>query len=56
LDYKKALLVGGLEVPTRVFTIDLTSGLRKPFKTYLLADPTGLFDIAPPNYSRDLKS
>jgi WD40 repeat protein len=52
----KALLVGRREVPARVFTIDLASGRRKPFKTFSPADPTGLFANQPPQFSRDLKS
>jgi len=52
----KALLVGRREVPARVFTIDLGSGQRKPFKTFSPADPTGLFANQPPQFSRDLKS
>jgi serine/threonine protein kinase len=52
----KALLVGAAEVPTRVFTIELATGRRTPFRTFSPADPTGLFDSSPPNFSRDLKS
>jgi Tol biopolymer transport system component len=52
----KALLVGRREVPAGVFTIDLASGQRKPFKTFSPADPTGLFANQPPQFSRDLKS
>jgi hypothetical protein len=52
----KAVLVGAPEVPTRVFTIDLGTGQRKPFRTFSPVDPTGLFDTFPPNFSRDLKS
>jgi len=52
----KVLLVGRREVPARVFTIDLASGQRKPFKTFSPADPTGLFANQPPQFSRDLKS
>jgi hypothetical protein len=48
--------VGAPEVPTRVFTIDLGTGQRKPFRTFSPVDPTGLFDTFPPNFSRDLKS
>lgn len=52
----KALLVGRREVPARVFTIDLGSGQRKPFKTFPPTDPTGIFSYIPPQFSRDLKS
>jgi hypothetical protein len=34
----------------------LASGQRKPFKSFTLADPTGLFDLAPPSFSGDLKN
>jgi tRNA A-37 threonylcarbamoyl transferase component Bud32/Tol biopolymer transport system component len=52
----KALLVGSSEIPTNVFVIDLATGQRRPFKSFTLADPTGLFDLAPPSFSRDLKN
>jgi Tol biopolymer transport system component len=52
----KSLLVGRREVPTRVFTIDMTTGQRKLFRSFSPADPTGLFSNAPPDFSRDLKS
>jgi Tol biopolymer transport system component len=52
----KSLLVGRPEIPNRVFVIDLASGQRRLFKTFPSADPTGLLDNAPPNFSRDLKS
>jgi serine/threonine protein kinase/Tol biopolymer transport system component len=52
----KALLVGRSEIPNRVFMIDLASGQRKLFKSFPSADPTGLVDNSPPNFSRDLKS
>jgi hypothetical protein len=51
-----ALLIGRREVPARVFTIDLTSGQRKLFKTFTPADLTGLFANQPPQFSSDLKS
>jgi hypothetical protein len=44
------------DVPTRVFTVDLSTGQRKLYRTFVPADSTGLFDLAPPNFSRDLKS
>ena len=53
---RKSLLVGAPEVPTRVFMIDLATGRRTLFRTFSPADPTGLFDSFPPNFSRDLKS
>jgi serine/threonine protein kinase/Tol biopolymer transport system component len=53
---QKSLLVGGRDVPTRVFEINLATGQRKLINSYSPADPTGLFDAAPPNFSRDLKS
>jgi eukaryotic-like serine/threonine-protein kinase len=52
----KTLLVGNSNIPTSVFTIELATGSRKLFKSFTLADPTGLFDLAPPNFSRDFKS
>jgi eukaryotic-like serine/threonine-protein kinase len=52
----KGLLVGTSEIPTNVFEIDLATGQRKPFKSFTLADPTGLFDLAPPSFSADLKN
>ncbi|HTW58363.1 MAG TPA: WD40 repeat domain-containing serine/threonine protein kinase [Terriglobales bacterium] len=52
----KSLLVGVSEIPAPVFTIDLATGRRKLFKTVTPTDPTGLFDGAPPNFSKDLKS
>ncbi len=52
----KNLLVGAWELPNRVYMIDLASGKRTLFKTFAPSDPTGLFDSAPPNFSRDLKN
>lgn len=52
----KVLLIGSTDVPTRVFTVDLSTGQRKLYRTFAPADSTGLFDLAPPNFSRDLKS
>jgi serine/threonine protein kinase len=52
----KHILVGRTEVPVHVFTIDLSTGKRTPFKTFAPMDPTGLIDNAPPNFSSDLKS
>jgi Tol biopolymer transport system component len=52
----KGLFVGNSNIPSSVFVIDLASGQRKPYKSFTLADPTGLFDLAPPSFSRDLKS
>lgn len=52
----KSLLVGNSKIPSNVFIIDLATGQRKPFKSFTLADPTGLFDLAPPSFSHDLKS
>jgi eukaryotic-like serine/threonine-protein kinase len=52
----KSLLVGNANIPSSVFMIDLATGQRKPFKSFTLADPTGLFDLAPPSFSHDLKS
>jgi Tol biopolymer transport system component len=52
----KALLVGRREVPARVFVIDLATGQRKLLKSFMPADPTGLFGNAAPNFSRDLNS
>jgi serine/threonine protein kinase len=50
------LVVGRTEIPVHVFTIDLSTGKRMPFKTFSPMDPTGLIDNAPPNFSSDLKS
>jgi len=52
----KALLVGARGVPVRVFTINLATKERKLLKSFMPADPTGLFGNAPPDFSRDLKS
>lgn len=52
----KALLVGTSEIPMNVFVIDLATGQRRLLKSFSLGDPTGLFDLFPPNFSRDLKS
>jgi eukaryotic-like serine/threonine-protein kinase len=52
----KHIIVGRTEIPERVFTIDLPTGKRTPFKTFSPMDPTGLIDNAPPNFSVDLKS
>jgi hypothetical protein len=41
-----ALLIGRREVPARVFTIDLTSGQRKLFKTFTPADRQGCLLIS----------
>ena len=53
---EKHIIVGRTEVPVHVFTIDLSTGKRTPFKTFSPMDPTGLIDNAPPNFSADLKS
>ena len=52
----KALLVGARGIPVRVFTINLATKERKLLKSFMPADPTGLFGNAPPDFSRDLKS
>jgi Tol biopolymer transport system component len=52
----KSLLVGRREVPSNVFTIDLATGQRKLFRSFSPADPTGLFQNSPPQFSLDLKS
>jgi serine/threonine protein kinase/Tol biopolymer transport system component len=52
----KSLLIGTSDVPTKVFTVELATGQRKVYRTFAPADPTGLFDLSPPNFSRDLKS
>lgn len=52
----KSLLVGARGVPVRVFTINLATKERKPFRSFMPADPTGLFGNAAPNFSLDLKS
>jgi hypothetical protein len=52
----KHILVGRSELPNRVYDIELATGQRKLYKTFTLADPTGLLDTAPPNFSKDLKS
>ena len=52
----KSLLIGGAEIPARVFVMDLATGKRNLFGTYAPADPTGLAPLSAPNYSRDLKS
>ncbi len=52
----KSLLVGNAEIPTNVFIVDLATGQRRPFKSFSIADPTGLFALAPPHFSYDLKS
>jgi serine/threonine protein kinase/Tol biopolymer transport system component len=51
----KHLLVGRAEIPGHVFTIDLSTGKRTPFKTFNPVDPTGLTDGAPPIFSADRK-
>ena len=53
---EKHIIVGRTEIPVHVFTIDLSTGKRTPFKTFSPMDPTGLIDNAPPNFSADLKS
>jgi Tol biopolymer transport system component len=52
----KSLLVGHREVPSKVFTVDLATGQRKLLRSFSPADPTGLFQDSPPQFSRDLKS
>lgn len=52
----KSLFVGNSDIPTNVFVIDVATGQRKLYKSFTLADPTGLFDLAPPSFSSDLKS
>jgi eukaryotic-like serine/threonine-protein kinase len=52
----KHILVGRPELPNRVYTIDLSTGERKLYKTFAMPDPTGLLDSAPPSFSKDLKS
>jgi Tol biopolymer transport system component len=52
----KSLLVGRREIPARIFVINLASKERKLLKSFMPADPTGLFGNAPPDFSRDLKS
>jgi hypothetical protein len=52
----KSLLLGVWETPTPVYIIDLATGQRKLYKMVTPADPTGLFNGSPPNFSRDLKS
>jgi eukaryotic-like serine/threonine-protein kinase len=52
----KSLLVGGREIPTRVFIINLSTKQRELFKSFTSPDPTGLVDNSPPNFSRDLES
>jgi len=52
----KHILVGRTELPNRVYNIDLATGQRALYKTFTMADPTGLLDTAPPNFSKDLKS
>jgi eukaryotic-like serine/threonine-protein kinase len=52
----KSLLVGDSNIPSNVFIIDLATGQRQPFKSFTLADPTGLFSLSPPNFSHDRKS
>src|SRR5580700_1587715 len=51
-----SLLVGRREVPARVFQINLATKERKLLKSFMPADPTGLFGNATPEFSRDLKS
>lgn len=52
----KGLLVGNTDIPSNVFVIDVGTGQRRLFRSFTLADPTGLFNLAPPSFSRDLKS
>ncbi len=52
---EKHLLVGRAEIPGHVFTIDLSTGKRTPFKTFSPVDPTGLTDGAPPIFAADPK-
>jgi eukaryotic-like serine/threonine-protein kinase len=52
----KSLLVGRREIPARVFMINLASKERKLWKSFMPADPTGLFGNAAPSFSRDLKT
>jgi eukaryotic-like serine/threonine-protein kinase len=51
-----SLLVGRREVPARVFVLNLKTGERKLFKSFMPADATGLFGNAAPSFSFDLKS
>jgi hypothetical protein len=52
----KHILVGRSELPNRVYDIELATGRRTLYKTFAMADPTGLLDTAPPSFSKDLKS
>ena len=52
---EKHLLVGRAEIPGHVFTIDLSTGKRTPFKTFNPVDPTGLTDGAPPIFSAETR-
>lgn len=52
----KSLLIGRREIPARVFVVNLTTKERKLLKSFMPADPTGLFGNAAPVFSRDLKS
>jgi Tol biopolymer transport system component len=53
----KSLLVGTSDTsPVTVSLVDLATGQRHLFKSFSLADPTGLFNLSPPSFSSDLKS
>ena len=51
-----SLLVGGRGVPSQVFSIDVATKERKLLKSFMPADPTGLFGNAAPTFSSDLSS
>ena len=52
----RALLVGRRQTTAQVSEINLATGERKLFGTFIPADPTGLFGNTAPSFSRDLKS
>ena len=51
-----SLLVARRELRDRVFVVNLASGERKYFGSFMPADPTGLFGNTAPYFSTDLKS
>ena len=51
-----SLLVARRELRGRVFVVNVASGERKLFGSFMPADPTGLFGNNAPYFSTDLKS
>jgi eukaryotic-like serine/threonine-protein kinase len=52
----KGLLTARVDASNGVSLIDLGTGRRKEYRTFTLADPTGLIDYGSPAFSRDLKN